>query len=86
MENYEEALRIYKEVEEAELKTLGPTHRYYLTTKHNLAHCFQSMENYKKAVRICQQILGIQSLDRDIYQSTKSILGNCKKVSKCTIC
>ena len=24
---YEEALRIYEEVEEAQLKTLGPTHR-----------------------------------------------------------
>ena len=78
MENYDEALRIYEEVEEAQLKMLGPTHRKYLTTKHNLAQCFQSMENYKEAVRICQQILGIQSLDRDIYQSTKSMLDNCR--------
>ena len=43
-------MQIFKEVEEAQLKTLGPTDRDYLMTKHNLAQCFQSMENSEEAL------------------------------------
>ena len=46
---HETAIQLYKEVEEEQLKTLGPTHTIYLTIKRNLVRCYQNTMEYETA-------------------------------------
>ena len=58
---YETAIKLYKEVEEVQFKTLGPTHQNYLTTKRNLATCYLEMYEYENITESDVEFEGVSS-------------------------
>ena len=47
IKDYDTSIKLLKEVEEAQMATLGPTHESYLATKHNLALRYSDIKDYK---------------------------------------
>ena len=60
MKKFEKALQLFQEVEEVQLKTLGPYHKDYLTTKSNMAVCLMNMNKFEKALQLLQEVEKVQ--------------------------
>ena len=54
--NNEKAIQILNEVERVGIETLGETHESYLTTKHNIACCYQNQGEYETAIQLFKEV------------------------------
>ena len=86
MMQLDEACKLYREVEQANLKKLGSTHPNYLTTKNNLASCLQKMNQLVEACKLYREVeqaeLEVLGPTHPHYLITKNNLALCLQEMK----
>ena len=56
IKDYDTSIKLLKEVEEAQLATLGPTHESYMKTKHNLALRYSDIKDYDTSIKLLKEV------------------------------
>ena len=81
--NFDEAIKLYQEFMEVQLRTNGPQHNYYLDTKYQLAFCYENKGKFNKAAKVYQEVMEVQQEtigpQQKDYLNTKSRLADCYK-------